>query len=300
MSDGKTRYVSVKNMSRSNPEAGSVETGNESTNSAAMIPWGNYNDDVDGLTNYGLAGFGLDMDSEAVTESNPNGLINSLGSITGSDLTSDYDNGVSGNEYPFFEGAFVRPPLVSSGVNKGVLPYPFNADGTKNTLYSNNGEGKAITDMNGFSNTATLINRIDIDGWQTDALNTTVDDGSGTVTVTTKNHPAAAACYRFNPASSNTAHQWYLPAIGELGYLFANIAKINAKIDALPSGQGVKIGMLDSQTESVGSLGSWLWSSSEHHSLDAWGLSLDGGTLYGGLKGNAGEDFRVRAFFSLQ
>jgi hypothetical protein len=300
MSDGKTRYVSVKNMSRSNPEAGSVETGNESTNSAAMIPWGNYNDDVDGLTNYSTGAYGLATGGD-VTEANPYGLVNSVGSVTNPVfLTSDYDNGVDNNQYPFFEGAYIQPPLTSSGVTKGFIPYPFNADGTKNTLYSSNGEGMAITDMDGAGNTDTLIERMDIEGWQTGELNTTVGDGSD---ISTVNHPAAVACYRFNPASSNTAHQWYLPSIGELGYLFANIAKINAKIDALPSGQGVKLGMLNSQTLSVGSLGGWLWSSSEYNVNNAWGLYLGNGSLDNGhysSKDTANEDGRVRAFFSLQ
>jgi hypothetical protein len=190
--------------------------------------------------------------------------------------------------------------LTSSGVTKGFIPYPFNADGTKNTLYSSNGEGMAITDMDGAGNTDTLIERMDIEGWQTGELNTTVGDGSD---ISTINHPAAVACYRFNPASSNTAHQWYLPSIGELGYLFANIAKINAKIDALPSGQGVKLGVLNSQTESVDSLGRWLWSSSEYGDRNAWYLGLSNGSLgnyYGYYKYDAFEGNRVRAFFSLQ
>jgi len=223
--NGKARFVSVKNMSRSNPEAGSIETGNEDTNSAAMIPWGNWNDDIPGMTNYSNAGYKLAADQEAVTEANPYGFINELDSSeTTNILVSDYDNGCQGNDYPFFDGAFL--PLnntTSPVIGNKPLPYPFNADGTKNLLYWNNGVDTedssntvpmAIADMDGAGNTTTLIGRINVEGWQTGELNTTVENlGEGIY-----NHPAAAACYRFNPASSNTAHQWYLPSAGELGY----------------------------------------------------------------------------------
>jgi hypothetical protein len=295
------RFVSVKNMSRAEGEVenGSVAVGNSSENPAAMIPWGNYNDDIEGMTNYQNAGYKLDTDQEAITESNPYGIINELSESTDSYLATDFDNGLDGNVYPFFDGAFLPGYSTPSGSSVNIsIPYPFNSDGTLNTLYSQNGNGMAVTDMAGAANTDILMARKTVT-WSTgDALDTEVGDASemsGKV-----NHPAAIACRRFNPASSNTSGQWYLPSAGELGYLFANIAKINTKIGALAEGQGVKLGVLNSQSESVDSLGYWLWSSSEYDDGRAWNLYLYGGSLSGNGKNGAGGDGRVRAFLSLQ
>lgn len=299
MADHKSRYVSVRNMSRAagEVEVGSVAVGNSSENPAAMIPWGNYNDDIEGITNYQSAGYKLDTDQEAITESNPYGIINELSENTDSYLATDFDNGLDGNVYPFFDGAFLPGYSTPSGSSVNIsIPYPFNSDGTLNTLYSQNGNGMVVTDMAGAANTDILMARKTVT-WSTgDALDTEVGDASemsGKV-----NHPAAIACRRFNPASSNTSGQWYLPSAGELGYLFANIAKINAKIDALPEGQGVKLGVLNSQSESVDSLGYWLWSSSEYDGSSAWYLYLNYGSLDYDTKNSAGG--RVRAFLALQ
>lgn len=59
--------------------------------------------------------------------------------------------------------------------------------------------------------------------------------------ISTFNHLAASSCYRFNAGVSSTSGKWYLPSMGELGYLLANINKINIKINALGSGMGVAI-----------------------------------------------------------
>lgn len=240
--DGKARYMSVKNMSKSTPEDGTI-----SNSTDANIPSGSRNDysrlDIQGLNVdiYQNCGYDLARDQEAITEDNPFGIINELSSHNQLSFTTDLDSLIADNNYPFFDGAYIYKYVSVSSATAvdETLPYPFNADGTKNHLYWNNGNGMAITDMDGFNKTAALINRIAVEGWQTGELNTnvsTVDHASAIL-----NHPAAAACYRFNPVSSNTTHLWYLPSIGELGYLAANIVKINAKIDALPSGQGVKL-----------------------------------------------------------
>jgi hypothetical protein len=301
MADHKSRYVSVRNMSRAagEVEIGSVAVGNSSDNPAAMIPWGNYNEDISGMTNYQSAGYRLDRSDSAVTTDNPYGLLNQLSSDTDSYLVTDFDKGVEGDNYPFFDGVYMPlNPTPSGATGSQPIPYPFNADGTKNTLYWNNGAGMAVTDMDGAANTDILLSRKTVT-WSTgDALDTEVGDATqmeGKI-----NHPAAIACRRFNPANSNTAGQWYLPSAGELGYLFANIAKINTKIGALAEGQGVKLGVLNSQSESVDSLGDWLWSSSEYLGTYAWYLYLRYGYLGSDGKDNATQNYRVRAFFSLQ
>lgn len=304
MEDGKARFVSVKNMSRTDPENGCTDTGNSNDNPAAKIPWGNGNVDVPELINYDSAGLKLKIKTDYETEANPFGIVNELDpdamDYAVSYLVTDFDIGYQGNNYPFFDGAYLTGYLSSGhqAINYRVIPYPFNQNGTRNSLYWEAQNGRAISDMNGKENTEKLISHIGISGWQSGVLNTAV---SGT-TSESFNHPAAAACYRFNAGVEDLTHQWYLPAVGELGYLFANIAKINSKIDALPSEQGVKLGVLYADSMSTNTLGSLLWSSSERDSDSAWDLYLKDGGLSGGNgnKAVANSGYRVRAFLAVQ
>lgn len=304
MADRKTRFVSVRNMSRTNPETGSVAVGNSDVNDAAMIPWGNYNDPINGMTEYEYSGYQLKQDESAITEENPFGVLNELSSEatqSGLYLATDYDNGIAGNEYPFFDGVYFPGFVTPSGSYSYVsAPYPFNSDGKKNLLYQNNGEGMAITDLNGKTNTATLISRITEPDWNTGVLKT--DVGNQEESGRSFNHPAAAACYRFNAGISSLSGQWYLPSMGELGYLWANINKINAKINALGTGMGVAVGdpaTAYGEDSSTTGLGGWLWSSSVDSSSDAWYLSTYNGNMNNGSRYNSGDDNRVRAFLSL-
>lgn len=93
----------------------------------------------------------------------------------------------------------------------------------------------ALSDFNGLSNTETLI-------------------GLGA------DYVAANAAYKYNDGASNL--QWYLPAMGELGYLLPRFNEINSVITALG---GVAV--------SAGSYG--FWSSSEFSSLYAYGLTTN-------------------------
>jgi hypothetical protein len=86
---------------------------------------------------------------------------------------------------------------------------------------------------------------------------------------------AANACWNYKDGASNL--QWYLPSMGELGYLMPRFNEINSVIIAL---DGVDVG--------------WsLWSSSESSSLGAYTLSITNGSV-----GSNGKDFSsyVRPF----
>ena len=304
--DGKARFVSVKNMSRF---AGEVETGTTaigelSSNGGYGIPWGSIEDDTEGLTCYTNSGYCLYHNEELSTEDNPRGIQNRLyydeGAFTDSYVVSDYDNGVEGNIYPFFSNAYL--PLFNTpfgAFGDWVLPYPYNSDGTKNTLFWNNGEGVAITDMNGEANTTNLLSRLDpsITWSEGDALNITVSNDGGI-----KNYPAAVACKRFHGGNHATLGKWYLPSAGELCYLIANIVKINTKIDALPSGQGIKIALQYETTTEGGrvSLGRELWSSTEYGDDRAWFLDTTTRMLCAN-SGVKNREFisRVRAFLTI-
>lgn len=79
------------------------------------------------------------------------------------------------------------------------------------------------------------------------------------------NYVAANNTYSF-PAfeAMDVANGWYLPAIGQLNYLYGNIVEVNT---GLVSAGGVAFDMV----------GSWrYWSSTEFGGLNAWHLNSSG------------------------
>lgn len=305
MPDGKARFVSVKNMSHfaGEVETGTVTLGDSDGNGAFGITWGSLGI-VAGLTCYTDVGYDLYRSDDLVTDDNPCGLQNKLSEEPApwAYVVSDYDNGIEGNSYPFFSNAYLplsHTPFGTFGDHP--LPYPFNYDGTKNALYWNNGVGMAITDMDGNANTAVLLSRLapSITWSEGDALNITVSSNEGGI----ENYPAAVACRRFHGGNPTTAGRWYLPSAGELGYLMANIVKINAKIDALPSGQGVKIAIQYTPTQEGArvSLGTSLLSSTQYDENRAWALSTYGKNMDATTDGIKffSSCSRVRAFLAV-
>lgn len=77
---------------------------------------------------------------------------------------------------------------------------------------------------------------------------------------------------------------WYLPAIGQLNYLYGNLIEVNASLQMV---SGSAIGM-------YGDL--WYWSSTEYHSERAWNIHVSGELLdyIGWDEYNKGDSFRVR------
>lgn len=115
-----------------------------------------------------------------------------------------------------------------------LIPSPYLNDTTMNPAYSEviSGYNNALSDFNGLSNTQTLV-------------------GLGHVI-------AANAAWNYSDGASTT--QWYLPGMGELGFLAPRFNAINAAITAIG---GDAIGAHDS-----------FWSSTENVSHAAYSLSL--------------------------
>ena len=82
------------------------------------------------------------------------------------------------------------------------------------------------------------------------------------------------------------ANGWYLPAIGQLNYLYGNLVEVNAGLAATG---GVAFEMSDNW---------YYWSSTEVSSVNAWSLSSSGGFNYSymgnGYSGNRWISRRVR------
>ena len=144
-----------------------------------------------------------------------------------------------------FTGAtsFVDPKAKYNGTSN-LIPSPYLGDVPNPEYYkeilSSDINVNALSDFNGLSNTQTLV-------------------GLGS------DYVAANAAYKYNDGASNL--QWYLPAMGELGYLMPRFNEINSVITALG---GVAV------------LGSYnFWSSSEYSSNLAYLLNTyTGGVDY--------------------
>ena len=121
-----------------------------------------------------------------------------------------------------------------------MIPSPYLGDDkTLNPEYckTNSGYNNALSDFNGLSNTETLV-------------------GLGA------DYVAANAAYKYSDGSSNL--QWYLPAMGELGFLAPRFKEINNIITALG---GVAVASTN------------FWSSSEYSSNYAYTLYTYGGDV---------------------
>ena len=106
----------------------------------------------------------------------------------------------------------------------GISPSPYLRDSGFNPIYSvyNIEGGNALSDFNGLSNTQSLVN----EGEQ---------------------YEAARTCWNYKD-TANSNLQWYLPAMGELGFLMPRFELINQSIQAV-GGTPVEEGCFLSSSE---------------------------------------------------
>ena len=146
--------------------------------------------------------------------------------------------------------------------NAHHIPSPFMNNGAFNenysTLFTTGGTAinNALSDFDGFGNTQILIKDDDV--------------------------VAAKQCANFNPRYGEG--KWYLPAVGELGFIMPRFKEINSKLSELGS-SGVQ---LDD--------GYNYWSSTEADKFNAWSVNTSNGNLWGGTKTTY---LYVRAFLAL-
>lgn len=145
--------------------------------------------------------------------------------------------------------SYVDPGTQYSGTSRTMIPSPYLTVDGKNepnpAYYAEiSGYNNALSDFNGLENTQTLV-------------------GLGT------GYTAANVCWTYKDAA-NSGTQWYLPAMGELGYMMPRFNEINAGLAAVGAVQ------LDSSNR--------YWSSSEYSSNGACNVSTSDGNVYSGLK----------------
>ena len=140
--------------------------------------------------------------------------------------------------------SFVDPKAKYNGTSN-LIPSPYLGD-VPNPEYNNeiSGYNNALSDFNGLSNTETLV-------------------GLGA------DYVAANAAHNYKDGPSNL--QWYLPAMGELGYLMSRFNEINKTITTL---DGVAVVSGD------------FWSSSECSSNSAYFLLTFNGYVGSYYKSN--------------
>lgn len=94
---------------------------------------------------------------------------------------------------------------------------------------------------------------------------------------------APGYCNQYSRVNANgkglTAGRWWLPSLGELMMIYANMCKINYALS-----------LIEGATQLAET---WYWSSTEYSAADAWRLLLNYGGAYGGAK--ASGQGRVRA-----
>ena len=256
--DGKARVMSLKNMSVKTPEQGT--TNDES------IAWGQYGVDTK-LPNLGQVAYG-GTDTTA--------LSTVVGLKNNAYLPSDRDDWKSKLSY---SGDTSTHYLYSDEDGHAINPY-LTTGGTLefNTEYiktdSPSSSANCLSDLNGVSNTDILCSLHTAQAnWETaSAITNNPSQGYS---------PAAVCCRRYAPSES-TKGKWYLPAMGELGFIMPRFKLINEKLSKLDTSVAVQLSRND-----------YYWSSSECYSDYARYLrTFNGYVNYYGKRNN----ILVRAF----
>jgi hypothetical protein len=125
-----------------------------------------------------------------------------------------------------FTGAtsFVDPKSKYNSTSN-MIPSPYLGDNPNPEYYKTISGNNALSDFNGLSNTETLV-------------------GLGS------DYVAANACWKYKDGSSNL--QWYLPAMGELGYIIPRLNEINNTLTALGGLSFSIVGFFWSSSEAIG------------------------------------------------
>jgi hypothetical protein len=145
--------------------------------------------------------------------------------------------------------------------SSSLIPSPYLNNRTFNYDYSeSSGYNNILSDFNGLSNTQTLV-------------------GLGS------NYVAANAAWKYSDGVSDT--QWYLPAMGELGFLMARFNAINSAITA--------VGGVIIHNGGYGTNGNLaFWSSTEVSNIYACNLQTHNG--YVSASGAKTKEFYIRPF----
>jgi hypothetical protein len=255
--------MSVMEMSYSNPEKGS------SSNSSMY--WGKKTDlSLPNLKQVPLI-------STALTSNEITG-VNNYGCLPSTKFTTNKPSVGSGLD---------TLAGYHSDYTGSTIPSPYLEDGSRNPSYYTNDTSKypelsanCLSDFDGVGNTAVITAAATAQtDWKT-ASTITNNYNSGY-------YPAACCCYRFNP-DGNSAGKWYLPAMGELGYMMVRFNEIQNSLTKIRTQFGSSFACLLGPSNGY-------WTSSEFSSNNARYVWADDGSVnyYGHYKN---YNSYVRAF----
>ena len=246
------------------------ETPDTGSTSRQGMYWGQYGVDISNMKNYSQLCY-----------------VGSKGTV------NKTVQGVTDNAYlPSDSFTYVQNPYdtdtwYNHNNSTKYIPSPYNEDDTRNPAYyqtsSPSSTANAFSDFDGVGNTTKLINLATAQtDWKTASSITHYSEYGYS--------PAACCCWRYHTEGTKQG-DWYLPAMGELGYMMVKLSKINQAISTLTTAYGSTVGFR------VDSLKSY-WSSSENSSYSARYVRTDGGYVYYMSKDNG--YLYVRAFLRVK
>lgn len=251
--DGSCGVMSLKSMDCDTPT-----TGGTSEND---MYWGVKSTDILSLSNLTQVPIANNQNGIPTEQSNYGYLPSDK--LSGSQCIHDSD------VYYYDSNTYMYPPT----------PSPYLTDGSRNTGYyqttSPLSSNNSLADFDGIGNTKKIITQ-----------RGTKDYGSWTPTFNSQtDYPAASCCDMFYTEGTQQGN-WYLPAMGELGYIMPPFNKINQAITNMQNTYGSDVGVTLGMSHNY-------QSSSEFDSTYAWCVDVRRGTVQGYLK--SGSRY-VRAF----
>lgn len=261
--DGSVRICSLKYMDYTNREGSDKPVG---------IYWGAYNYDIQDLTDYDDSTLQTYIPGTTTVSTGEYGMLATNYHKNRNEVNID-DPGTYWSQFRRLD-------------EMGYYPSPYNRDGSKSSIY--HAEDTLLSDMNGKTNTSIMADFSENGyGYDLDDLKNIYDQ---------EYTPAALACMSYSPKWNGEStyfdygeyddfdRSWYLPSIGELGYLVARME------------------VIDRVRRYFGAAPLWniyLWSSTECSQNNAWRLRLYEG-YFGYVNANAkrGSYLSVIAFAS--
>ena len=262
--DGSCGVMSLKEMNYSTPDTGST--------SYQYMYWGHYGNDISNLPNL----------NQAPIVGNGSNVGNASSAVTGQGnypyLPSDEFSAV---QCPHDTDAY----YYSSSSAYNQAPSPYLTDGSRNPAYyqttSPSSSNNCLADFDGKGNSEILWGLATAQSsWKNDLIITNSYNDNYL--------PAACCCWRYHTDGTQQG-DWYLPAMGELGYIMPHFNKIDEAITKMRNAYGSSVGVTLDTIYGY-------WSSSEYDSFHARRMNTGYGTVSDLNKDNYR---RVRAFLKV-
>ena len=270
---GKSRVVSLANMSLKTPDTGTLRRGHvEGDNN---MYWGDETK-VLGNTDNGPV---FSKNPYTGVEKNTNWVrLPTTSYLLGSSRFGNIDK--TDDHYPIH---YMNRYYPGDGENRfGVSPYG---------EFSNKFFQGYLGNLKGKENCDLIMSKVTVN-WQEGEIENSLSPG---------HCPTVCSCRRYHTKGTQ-AGDWYLPTIGELGIMWARMKEINDSLDLIGEDYAIKVGTLKEHREAGNNwkiFGYWLWSSLEINSSDSKSLTCSLGNAHWGSNSSLDSGgSRVRAFLA--